>query len=170
MTMKLLPPIFCVFLFATTTFAQTDNVPRFESYPAQVYKGRVAPVRINNPRSRTFKTRLREGAKDGVNFAGHYTVVQWGCGAGCLDAAIVDAKTGSVYFPGETSDFAVWFWGDKDYDALQFKPNSRLIVLSGSPASELNKAEPKYGLFYYEWTGSGLKLIKVVEKKRDEAH
>ncbi len=168
--MKLLLATLGLCLVASTAFAQTDNVPRFESYPAQVYKGRVAPVRINNPRSRTFKTRLREGAKDGVNFAGHYTVVQWGCGAGCLDAAIVDAKTGGVYFPGETSDFSVWFWGDKDYDALQFKPNSRLIVLSGSPASELNRAEPKYGLFYYEWTGNGLKLIKVVEKKRDEAH
>jgi hypothetical protein len=168
--MKPLLVTFCVCLFASAAFAQTENAPRFESYPARVYKGRVLPVRINNPRARTFKTRLREGAKDGINFAGHYTVVEWGCGAGCLDAAVVDAKTGGVYFPGETSDFAVWFWGDKDYDALQFKPNSRLIVLSGSPVSELNKAEPKYGLFYYEWTGSDLKLIKVVEKKRDEAH
>ncbi|HST51462.1 MAG TPA: hypothetical protein VLJ61_05570 [Pyrinomonadaceae bacterium] len=167
--MKLIFAMLCACLFAANAFAQTESIPRFESYPAPVYKGRVAPVRINTSLARTFRTRLHEGSKEGVNFAGHYTVVEWGCGAGCLDVAVVDAKTGAVYFPKELSGFGVWYWGTDDYDALQFKPDSRLIVLSGSPVSESSKAEPQYGLFYYEWTGNGLKLIKVVEKKRDEA-
>jgi hypothetical protein len=168
--MKLLIPIFFAFLFATTASAQADNIPRFESYPATVYKGRVAPVRISTPLARTFRTRLREGSKDGVNFAGHYTVVEWGCGAGCLQVGIIDAKTGVVSFPKELAGFMVWFWGKEDYDALQFKPDSRLIILSGSPATEGDNEGAKTGLFYYEWTGSGLKLIKFVEKKREAAH
>jgi len=60
----------------------------------------------------------------------------------------------------------VWFWDDND-EALRFKPDSRLLVMSGSPASEGSKDEPKSGLYYYEWTGTRLRLVRVVEKKRE---
>jgi hypothetical protein len=36
--------------------------------------------------------------------------------------------------------------------------------MSGYPTSERDKAEPKKGLYYYEWTGTDLNLVKTVEK------
>ena len=166
--MKILVTVLFITLFAATTLAQMGATPRFEDYPAPVYKGRAAALKLNDSEeARNFRTRLREGAREGVNFAGHYTVVQWGCGTACLQAAFIDAKTGAVFFPRELNGFGVWYWGKEDYDALQFKPNSRLIVMSGFPASEGNKDEPKSGLHYYEWTGRRLRLVKLVEKKRE---
>src|SRR5437763_667802 len=38
------------------------------------------------------------GASKGPNFAGHYTAVTWGWGTECQTLAIVDARTGRVYF------------------------------------------------------------------------
>ncbi len=160
-----------VLLFTSAALTQDGAVPRFEDYPAPVYKGRVAPPNLSRSKeARVFRTRLREEAKQGVNFAGHYTVAEWGCGAGCLEVAIIDAKTGAVFFPKELNGFGVWFWGDKDYDAVQFKPNSKLLIVSGFPAAETDADEPKSGLYYYEWTGDRLKLVKLVEKKRDAGH
>lgn len=166
--MKLLLTILCVISFTTTALAQTSATPRFEDYPATVYKGRPAPLKLNGTKeARNFRTRLREGAKQGVNFAGHYTLGFWGCGTACLQVAVIDTKTGAVFFPTELNGFGVWFWDNND-EALRFKPNSRLLVMSGFPASEGNKGEPKSGLYYYEWTGRGLRLIKLVEKKREQ--
>src|SRR2546423_14662404 len=165
--MKLLITLLCVILFTTVALAQANATPRFEDYPAPVFKGRMAALKLNGSEARNFRTRLREGAQQGVNFAGHYTVVQWGCGAGCLQVAFIDAKTGAVFFPEKLNGFGVWFWGEKDYDAVQFKPDSRLLVVSGFPASEGGKDEPKSGLHYYEGTGRRLRLVKLVEKKRE---
>lgn len=74
--------------------------PRFENYPAgELYKGPIAPVRLDSRGARMFRTRLREGSRGGPNFAGHYTVVIWGCGTGCAQMGVVDARTGRVHFP-----------------------------------------------------------------------
>jgi hypothetical protein len=74
--------------------------PRFEDYPvARIFKGTPAPVDLrSHPQARSFRTRLHAGAKHGPNFAGHLTIVTWGCGTSCRQLAIVDAKTGGVTF------------------------------------------------------------------------
>lgn len=156
-------------LFAGS-LAQPQSTPRYEEFPAPVYKGRRAQLNLRSSRGAySFRTRLREGYAEGVNFAGHYTLVGWGCGTGCIDAAIIDAKTGKIYFPDELGGMVVYFWSDSD-EALSFKPNSRLLVLSGAPASEQNSDNPKTGLYYYEWMGTRLRLIKFVAKSRADAH
>lgn len=143
------------------------SAPRFESFRARVYRGRVAPVNLRSARgAATFRTRLREGAKAGVNFAGHFSLVGWGCGTGCMSVAIVDARSGAVHFPKELSAFGVWLWADLD-EPLTFRPDSRLLVMSGFPNSETEGGEPKAGLYYYEWTGKSLRLVKFVEKERE---
>src|ERR1035438_1603912 len=40
---------------------------------------------------------MREGAAMGPNFAGHYTIVTWGCGSSCVSAVVVNANTGAVH-------------------------------------------------------------------------
>ena len=54
---------------------------------------------LRTRRDHNYRTRLREGAAEGPNFAGRYTVVIWGCGTGCAQMGVVDSKTGRVYFP-----------------------------------------------------------------------
>ncbi|HEY0322416.1 MAG TPA: hypothetical protein VGC66_15780 [Pyrinomonadaceae bacterium] len=162
--------LFINLLFVGSLAGHGQTVPRFEAYAVPVYKGKVAPVNLKSAKgASSFRTRLREGAQQGVNFAGHYTLVVWGCGTGCGDVGIIDAKTGTVYFPKELGGYGAWMFSDnQNDDPLKFKANSRLLVLSGFPASEGNSDNPKTGLYYYEWTGARLRLVKFVPKKREE--
>src|SRR5258708_1266359 len=83
-------------LFTTPAYAQRKP-PRSEDYPVpkcEMHEGRPAPVLLDSKRARSYRTVLREGAKKGPNFAGHYTIVSWGAGLGVFSMAVVDAKTG----------------------------------------------------------------------------
>ena len=77
---------------------QQPALPRFEDYPSiEAFTGRPAPALIESTRyGRMFGTRLREGARQGPNFAGAFTVVVWGCGSSCQIVAVVDARTGAL--------------------------------------------------------------------------
>jgi hypothetical protein len=70
----------------------------FRRWPAsENYTGPpVAVVIGSDPQAQQFRTRLTEGARHGPNFAGIYTVVEWGCGTNCQQVAVVDARTGRV--------------------------------------------------------------------------
>lgn len=170
--MKIFPAVLLLLLclgpLAPESGAQESaSEPRFESFRARVYRGRVAPVNLRSAKGAgTFRTRLREGAKAGVNFAGHFSLVGWGCGTGCMSVGIVDAKDGAVHFPKELYAFGVWLFSD-DGEVLTFRPDSRLLILSGFPNSETGSEDPKAGLYYYEWTGKSLRLVKFVEKERE---
>jgi hypothetical protein len=121
-------------LFAAVLFAcdrpapQPDAVrhvaapraPRFEDYPvADTSLGQPRPAGVvftSADYGAMYGTRLRQGAAEGPNFAGHYTVVIWGCGTGCQIAAVVDARTGRL--SDETLLTA---------SGLQFRRDSRLL-------------------------------------------
>ena len=70
----------------------------FRRHPvSEIYTGVPAPVVLEkDPKAKQFRTRLTEGAKHGPNFAGIYTVVEWGCGTNCQQVAVVNARTGRV--------------------------------------------------------------------------
>lgn len=72
--------------------------PKFSDYPAgKPFSGKPAAAKVERADDRMFRTRIREGAAKGPNFAGRFTVVQWGCGSGCASTVIVDAGSGTVY-------------------------------------------------------------------------
>jgi hypothetical protein len=79
---------------------QSPVAPPFGDYPvADTSLGRQRPAAVDissAPYGRMYRTKLREGAAAGPNFAGHYTVVLWGCGTGCQVVSIVDARTGRL--------------------------------------------------------------------------
>src|SRR5713226_1165513 len=86
--------------FAVSDVTSRTDTPRFQDMPvAEKFNGRPAPVKLSTAEARRYRTVIRQGAREGPNFAGHYTIVTWGCGAGCVQFAIVDAKTGAVYSP-----------------------------------------------------------------------
>jgi hypothetical protein len=66
-----------------------------------------------------FRTRLTEGAAEGPNFAGHFTIITWGCGTQCVVDALVDARSGRVY-SDTTLDFSC-------HDP-EFRRNSTLVI------------------------------------------
>jgi len=83
----------------TPSYAQ-DTLPAFSGYPiseTEVFKGNPKPVNLSSyAGARTFRTKLREGAALGPNFAGHYTVVTFGCGTQCQENWIIDAESGKI--------------------------------------------------------------------------
>jgi hypothetical protein len=106
-----------------------------------------------------FRTMLRENAAKGVNFAGHYVVATWGCGADCVSLAIIDARTGHVYF--SRSVLSVGGFGySPDEDRFQFRSNSRLLIVVGAPNDE-----GYVGRYYYLWKNNRLRLLRAVEDR-----
>jgi hypothetical protein len=110
-----------------------------------------------------WRTRLREGAKTGPNFAGHYTVVRWGCGTDCTGIAIADAVTGTVYFPQALNSLAWVNVHDEIFrdGVLRFRRDSRLLIAVGTP----NEDTSQRGVSYYEWAGTKLKLVFRAKRK-----
>ena len=92
-------------------------------YPATVYHGRPKMPDFSG-RDRDFasyRTRIRDGLEAGPNFAGHYALIQFGCGTGCSATIIADAITGRVFnFPLSGEDYS-------QLD-LKFAPTSNLVV------------------------------------------
>lgn len=158
-------------LFALPLVAQADpggTPPRFEDFPEKSrFVGRPAAPILDTPFARKFRTVLRRGASQGPNFAGHFTVVEWGCGGGCRQLAIVDAKSGKVIpmpfatmvlpataepVPDET--------GDSPHE--EYRLDSRLLVLVGCRDED----PARCGTHYFLMEGMALQEPPWNEGKR----
>jgi hypothetical protein len=150
------------------------KAPSFGDFAVKsVWTARPVPVDLkHNAEARQFRTMLRQGAAKGPNFAGHYTIVGWGCGSSCLNWAIVDAKNGYVFFaPGarivaadhvdSDSDSDRSAGLDVDYNALRFKRDSSLLSVLGAPEEDASRE----GIYFYQWTGKRLKLVSFFSRK-----
>ncbi|HEY9403645.1 MAG TPA: hypothetical protein VIQ24_13355 [Pyrinomonadaceae bacterium] len=148
---------------ATTTRATTRVSPRFDDYPVrEVYRGRIAPVILDTKRARRFRSRLREDSRQGVNFAGHYTVVFWGCGTGCAQLAVVDAKTGRVYWPPvEYTDIPPEPSQADPAHHPNFRPGSKLLVLTRSHYD----ARGSRTAYYYLFDKNRFRLLRQAEER-----
>jgi hypothetical protein len=102
-----------------------------EQFAAEPYTGQLADPRISSdPNARGFRTVIRRDcATQGVNFAGHYTISEWGCGAMCAMLAVVDRIDGRVYFTDIPFDTL-----DGHYGA-EYSLDSRLIVVNSELAT-----------------------------------
>jgi hypothetical protein len=140
------------------------RLPRFEDYPVrQIYRGRVAPPRIDSGRARQFRTRLREDSREGPNFAGRYTVVHWGCGTGCAQVAVVDARTGRVYWP--PVDYVDIPHPDVDRSRNSgWRLDSRLLVLTRSHYDRY----ASYTAYYYLFDNNRFRLLRKAELRGGE--
>lgn len=150
---------------ASPALAQRNRrLPRFEDYPVrQIYRGRVAPVRIDSRRARQYRTRLSEDSRGGPNFAGHYTVVHWGCGTGCAQVAVVDARTGRVYWP--PVDYVDIPHPDIDRARRSgWRLDSRLLVLTKSHYDRY----ASYTAFYYLFDNNRFRLLRKAELRGEE--
>jgi hypothetical protein len=141
------------------------KAPRFADYAvAPAFLGVPRPVDLaSHPEAKMWRTRIREGARNGPNFADHFTVVTWGCGTDCTGIAIVDSRNGAVFFPKALGALHTVNIHDKvlEEGTLHFRRESRLLVAVGMP----NEDTAQRGVSYYEWTGNDLKLVFRVKRK-----
>lgn len=160
--------LFLSFILLLSGGALGQKVPSFRQYGAKVEKAKAKKIDFaSHPRARTFRTNLSNALKSGVNFGGHYIVATWGCGTNCTESAIVDARTGRVFFPKELEGAGFGFCelGDES-EPLRYKADSRLLVLNGFKGGDLDSEKTPCGIYYYEWTGTALKRVAFVKKKR----
>lgn len=136
---------------------QGTKLPKFEDYPVnEIFKGKpTKPILKKNSQEWHFKTNINNGASQGVNFAGHFTIVEWGCGTICQEYAIVDLQNGKVYMPqGKT--------GRTSY-GLIYKTNSNLLITDPIDSATAKGYELKIPAwltsYYYVWDGSKMNLI-----------
>lgn len=134
----------------------------FDDYPERVTANSPPPVApiVKRGQARLYRTVLREGAKLGPNFAGHYTIVQIGCGAATVCPAIVDARSGEVFFPPELKSAGALLidTGGADIETLNYRRDSRLLVVAGTPNENLKDE----GLSYYVWRSNKLTRFRFM--------
>jgi hypothetical protein len=140
-------------------------LPQFEAYPvSERFSAKPAPAIISNPRARLFRTMITTQAKGQPNFAGHYNLATWGCGSDCRGFALIDARTGKVYFHLRALNVAgVPF---QDEDRLQFRPDSRLLIISGWVDGVGGYQEE--AKFYYVWENNRFRLIRKTKIKKSD--
>lgn len=149
---------------------QKGTEPAFTSYKVPVEKVTAKSINFKNDAgAKTFRTRLSEALKVGVNFAGHYIVAGWGCGTGCVSGAIIDARTGNVIWPIELYSLGVWYEGNSYVgEPVAYRKNSRLLIISGSPGVLDGQKEKPNGKYFYEWRGNALHQIKFIPFKSQQ--
>jgi hypothetical protein len=107
---------------------QTDEAFRVED----TYAGQLAPLdAASHLDAAKYRTALQSGLKEGVNFAGQYTVVTIGCGATCQEHIVVDRRDGKIVDKVQSSTGA------------QFTPDSRIFIVN-PPDSSLNYIDCPY--------------------------
>ena len=146
-------------LLASYPWAQGSSsvLPRFEDYRVrEIFTGTPAVPKLLTRLEQGYTDQIRDGIDEGygvfrdgreqkgVNFAGHLIVIQWGCGSPCMRMAIMDARTGDVYYPPisfagigtPTFDLPLLTLPDSvpQNPVVQFRPNSGLMVIKASPS------------------------------------
>jgi hypothetical protein len=136
--------------------ASCADSPRFDDYSAAVeVVKKPAQVRISDAQSRLYRTQLREASRHAPNFAGHYILATWGCGASCVMAAAIDAKTGVVTrLPFTVSNRPLGVT-----EPFEYKADSRLLIVRGS------RNEKGTGIYYYEFVQHNFKLLSETEPR-----
>lgn len=155
--------------FSSTVFAQSA-MPTFTQYAAKVEKIKNVKVNLRSHKNANmFRTNLRNAAKEGVNFAGHYILTTWGCGTNCTQSAIIDARNGRVFFPDQLEGAGFGFCElPDDTEPIVSRADSRLLILSGFKGGDLSLNNAPCGIYYLEWTGTKFNQVKFEEKKRIE--
>ncbi len=129
---------------------QTEG-PWFEDHAAEVEQfAAPTPVEVDADAIPRIRDALAEAAERRPNFAGRYRLATWGCGSGCTAGAVLDKRTGiTTELP-----FAAHRLMGTTYNPLQFRADSRLLIVSGS----LN--EEREGTFYFLWDGKAFRELR----------
>jgi hypothetical protein len=134
-----------------------EKLPEFKDYPVTgIFHGAPAAPKLLTPGQRRFRTMIRQWARKGANFAGHYTIAEWGCGTACVQIAVVDIQTGDVYegpFGNLPQGYIGYGINFEEETNIFYRRDSALFIARGCPNHKQCAA------YYYRWTGSEFKLF-----------
>ena len=129
----------------------------FDSFKTVFYTGKLAaPDFTGNPFANDpeYVSFITKGCKQGINFAGKYTLIHKGCGAMCEHVFIVDRATGKIFTDTKIKD------GKYGY---LYKKDSRLLIANSE--AFLDDTLTAYNNLYatpefYVWEGSNFKFLQ----------
>jgi hypothetical protein len=162
-------------LLTQNATAETVAGYTFEKYPAKIYTGKKAPLKLGE--WRLFRTRITDAYKHGeIGFGGSYVVTMWGCGTGCISGAMIDKKTGTVYgLPvGEDTPLELGCYSVEDEmtdERLHFYPDSRLFITRNceqEQIAETDTAIQKLTYFVNVWNEKTKKFELIKEVKQSK--
>jgi hypothetical protein len=157
------------------TDLEDERAPTFQDYHV-AWEPPVSHPRVDTKTTvigRRYRTVLRNGIASGANYAGHYTVVVWGCGSSCTSFAVVNLKTGQVIIPNEIRSISGTHLGSmvdqflaegmQDSWGYRYRLDSRLLVLVGA----VNEYENREGAYYYIIEKDRLKQVHETRVVKD---
>lgn len=140
----------CV-LVTASSITHARKVPAFEDCAARAQStSRQPTLNFADARARMYRSVLRDAAKGRANFAGRYVIAEWGCGAACVMAVVIDKSSGRV----TSLPFTVSDWPLNVTEPLEYRANSCLLVVRGS-RNESNE----HGTYYYTFDGAKFHLL-----------
>lgn len=134
--------------------------PNPASYPVRArFAGKtVMPdFRGRDREFNSFRTRIRDGMREGPTFAGRYTLIQIGCGAGCSFVILADNQTGRpVSFPRGGEEHM--------YLSLDYRRDSRLVA-----AQWLDNGTSTCVVEFFDFDKDAWRAISKIEIGNEEA-
>ena len=123
--------------------------PSFSDHAvSEHYTGASAKPVLGSAQDKEFRTQLKAAAKGKANFAGHYILTTFGCGASCVMGGIIDARSGKIsWLP-----FTVCC-GNSD-KPVEFRLDSTLLIVHG-----MRNEQAPDGTFYYAFEDGKFKLV-----------
>jgi len=128
---------------------------------SEIYKGRIIYPDFNkrDRGARAYRTRIREGMKEGVNYAGYYSFIEVGCGTDCRFAFVANNTTGEVFnFPlggEENMHLTIDYWID-----------SSLVIATWSGRDKND--ERRCHLNFFDFKNGKWNLLRGKEFKLEE--
>jgi hypothetical protein len=131
-----------------------EKLPKFEDFPATEFSDnkKIAVDLNSDPIGKIYSTDILYSVEyNGINFAGKYSVAEFGCGTGCQDGVIVDADTGRIYPLPEIMA-----------NGSESRKESRLLIQNPItiPSGWMNDW---FKIRYWEWTGTNFRLLGVYQ-------
>jgi hypothetical protein len=117
-----------------------------------------------DPNSDKMVSAVQFGLPRKANFAGHYAIVEYGCGAECSQVVVVDMKNGMVLDsqPYVTMEVDLYPKSGIPYRGLAFKLSSRLLIASGCFDWDSPESRQECGTKYFELKDSRFVLLTYV--------
>lgn len=148
----------------TALFVQVAQppAPEFAKYPAESrLTGAPAKPQFATPEARRFRTVLRTAAAQGPDFNGHYRIAYWGCGTNCIQWAVINLRTGTVWMaPDEVSScWAVDATQPETHDWIEAYVESRLLYLYDCNTPRTDRVFDRRRIFV--WTNGAPRLLRT---------
>lgn len=116
--------------------------------------------KLTTPGQHRFRTAIRRSVAKGPNFAGRFTIAEWGCGTGCIQVVVVDNESGDVYeSPFGTLPKAALCLGanpDEDRTGITYRLDSSLLIVRGCSSNWKDCRAVSY-----DWTGAEFKVLRA---------